>query len=68
MVLRLLVAVASLVAEPRLGAQPSVVAVNRLSCSKESSDARDQNHVPCIVRWISNHWITRYIPVIKYFR
>ena len=27
-----------------------------------SSQTRDQTHVPCITRWILNHWTTREIP------
>ena len=27
-----------------------------------SSQARDQTHVPCIGRWILNHWPTREVP------
>ena len=28
----------------------------------ESFWTRDQTHVPCIVRWILNHWISRKVP------
>ena len=27
-----------------------------------SSSTRDQTHIPCIGRWILNHWTTREIP------
>ena len=27
----------------------------------ESSQTKDQTHVPCIGRWILNHWITRKV-------
>ena len=27
-----------------------------------SSSTKDWNQVPCIVRWILNHWITREVP------
>ena len=31
-----------------------------------SSWTRDQTHVPCIGRWILNHWITRELPHLFY--
>ena len=42
----------------------SVVVVHRLSWMQhvESSQTRDQTRVPCIARWILNHWITREVP------
>ena len=54
-----------------LGPQVSVVVAYRLIllCGysvawgySESSWTRDQTHVPCIGRWILNHWTTREIP------
>ena len=30
-----------------------------------SSLTRDPTHVPCISRWVLNHWTTREVPVIK---
>ena len=29
-----------------------------------SSPTRDQTHIPCIVRWIFNHWTTREVPTL----
>ena len=29
----------------------------------ESSQTRDRTHVPCIGRWILNHWSTREVPL-----
>ena len=28
----------------------------------ESPQTRDQTHVPCVGRWIFNHWATREVP------
>ena len=28
----------------------------------DSSQTREQNHVPCVGRWILNHWTTREVP------
>ena len=28
----------------------------------ESSQTRDQTQVPCVGRWILNHWTTREVP------
>ena len=33
----------------------------------ESSRTRDQTCVPCICRWILNHWTTREVPMHTYF-
>ena len=59
---RLLIAVASLIAEHGLeGTQASVVAAQRLSSPVlvGSSQARNQTHMLCIGRWILNHWTIR---------
>ena len=32
-----------------------------------SSPTRDQTRVPCIGRWILNHWTTREVPLIYFF-
>ena len=34
----------------------------------ESSQTRDQTRVPCIDRWILNHWITREVQGHSFFR
>ena len=35
----------------------------------ESSQTRDQTHIPCIGRWILNHWTTRAVfPRSLYWR
>ena len=43
-----------------------VVSVYKLSCSVAcgvlSPSTRDQNHIPCIGRWVLNRWITRGAP------
>ena len=46
-----LIAVASLVSKHKRG----LVAPQHV----ETSQTRDQTHVPCIGRWILNHWSTR---------
>ena len=64
---RLLIVVFSLVAEQELqGMQVSVLVVLRLSCSTVHGIFPDQgsNRVPCIGRWILNHWTTREVPWI----
>ena len=50
-----------------LGAWTSVVVVHQFSCSAalEIFWARDQTHVTCICRRISNHWTTREVWVEK---
>jgi len=53
-VCRLLIAMASLVAEHELWSAGSVPVVQRLSCPEACG-----SHVPCISRWIHNHWTTR---------
>ena len=30
-----------------------------ISCSRGSSQPRDQTHIPCIGRWVLYHWATR---------
>ena len=44
----------------------SIVASHRLSCSHNmwdlSSLTGDQTWIPCIERWILNHWTTREVP------
>ena len=49
--------------------QPSVVVVPWLSfpTALESSQTRDQNGVPCIGRWILNHWTTREVLELMIF-
>ena len=32
-----------------------------------SSWTRDRTHVPCIGRWILNHWTTREVPSLQFF-
>ena len=56
----LLIAMASLVAEHGLWSVGSVVAAHGLVAPwlVEPSRSRDQTDVPCIGRWILNHWIT----------
>ena len=34
-----------------------------ISCSRESSQPRDQTHIFCIGRWILYHWATREAPI-----
>ena len=62
-VYELLIAVASLVTEHQLRMQASVVTVHGLTCPKhvESSRTRDRTHIPCIGRWILNHWTARVV-------
>ena len=31
------------------------------------ADSREQTHVPCIAKWILNHWTTREVPLLFYF-
>ena len=47
-----------------LGAWASVVVAHGLSCSRHvgSSGTRARTPVPCIGRWILNHWATREVP------
>ena len=37
-------------------------------CHVGSSQARDQTCVPCIARWILNHWTTREGLALKHFK
>ena len=63
----LIAVVASLVAEHGLeGSWASVVLVLGFSCPKACGILldRDQTHVPCIGRWILNHWTTREVLVL----
>ena len=41
----------------------------KLPCSmwNLSSLTRDRSHIPCIGRWILNHWITREVPRAKLY-
>ena len=32
-----------------------------------STPTRDQTHIPCIGRWILNHWTTREVPISHFF-
>ena len=81
-VCRLLIMVASLVAEHGLRVRASAVAAHglesrgsvavahRLVASQHvggSSQTRDQTRVPCIDRWILNYWITREVPRVPVF-
>ena len=82
LVCRLLIMVASLVAEHGLRVRASAVAAHglesrgsvavahRLVASQHvggSSQTRDQTRVPCIDRWILNYWITREVPRVPVF-
>ena len=61
---RLLIAVASLVAEHMLWPIGSVVVAHKLSCSEACGIVLDQDHqtcVPCITRRILDHWTTREV-------
>ena len=33
----------------------------------ESSQTRDRTRVPCVGRWIPNHWTTREVPILSIF-
>jgi len=46
----------------------SVAVASRVSCSGHvgSSQTRDQTRVPCIARWILNHWPTREAPKMDF--
>ena len=33
-----------------------------------SSPIKDQTHIPCIGRWILNHWTTREVPILIFFK
>ena len=49
----------------------SVVAVLGLSCPAPCGilvPTRDRTHVPCIERWILNHWTTREVPLKKFLK
>ena len=57
-----------------LRSSSSRVQVQQLWCtglaapwSERSSQTRDWTCVPCIGRWILNHWITREVPTIPFF-
>ena len=68
-VCELLIVAASLAVEPWLHrVQGSVAgsvsaAWGSTAQAHESSWTRDQIHVPCIGRWILNHWTTREVPL-----
>ena len=34
----------------------------------ESSQTRDQTHVPCIGRWILKYWATREVPDLMFYQ
>ena len=56
---------ASLVVELTPSSAGSVVTAHRLSCPMAcgSSQTRSQIHLPCIGKWILNHWTTREVCV-----
>ena len=55
------------------GMQTSLAAMHGLSCCETcglwhlSSLTRDQTCIPCIGRWILNHWTTREVPAVTLF-
>ena len=63
--------VGSVVAVPELQSTGSVVVVHGLSCSVACGIFPDwdtsQTSVPCIARWILNHWATREASVMSLF-
>ena len=69
----LLIAAASLVVEHGLWSAGSVVLMHRLSCPfgrsyVGSSQIRDQTGVPCIGRWVLDHWTTRELHPINIYK
>ena len=58
-----IIAMASLVSESGLQSAGISGCGNRLSCPTEGveSSSRDGTHVPCVGRWIFNHWTTREV-------
>ena len=54
----------SLIALHELLSAGSVVVTHRIIGSRHvgSSQTRDGTHVPCIGRWVPNHWTTREAP------
>jgi len=64
----LLIAVASLAVEHRLsGPWASVVVAHGLSCLAAFGVFPNQEsiHIPCIGRWLPNHWTTREAPCLE---
>ena len=62
---RLLIALATLVAERKLLSTGSVLVLHRLVAPRDvvSSQTREQTRVQCIGRWILYHWTTREVPL-----
>ena len=63
---RLLIAVISLVLDHGLYRMGQAVVPRGLVAlwHVESSQARDETHVPCIGRWTLNHWTTREVLLV----